>query len=101
MPKVADVKLGWNRSVSTDLKAVQLSVAIDGNVTTTDLPPETQEFMIVVGANKSFSFQVKTIDTEGLEASSELYASVLGDLEAPQPATSLFHEVVAIRDEVA
>jgi hypothetical protein len=98
MAKVADVRLGWKKSISSDVKTVKVVVTNDGTETTADLPPEAEEFMIVVSATKAVQFKVITFDTEGLQSSSSVYDFVLGDLEAPQPATDLFHEVVAVRD---
>lgn len=98
MAKVADVKLSWKKSASADVDKVSIVVTIDGTTTTTELGPEVEEFMIVVNANGVVNFNVVTFDSEGLQSTSSTYAFSLGDLEAPLPATDLFHEVVGIRD---
>lgn len=97
--KVADVKIGWVASVSTDVVRNILSVAIDGNSpTVSELTPEVVSAVIEVNAESSVVFSITTVDKEGLEAVSATYTFTLGDLEAPQPVTGLFHEIVAIRD---
>jgi hypothetical protein len=98
MAKVADVKLSWKKSPSADVKSVKIVVTNDGTETTTDLGAEVEEFMVVVAATKACSFKITTTDNEGLVATSVTYTFVLGDLEAPLPATDLKHEVVAVRD---
>lgn len=97
--KVADVKIGWVASVSTDVVKNILSVSIDGaEPTTSELTPEVVSAVIEVKAQSSVVFKVATVDAEGLQTESETYTFTLGDLEAPQPVTGLFHEVVAVRD---
>lgn len=97
--KVADVKIGWIASVSTDVVKSILSVSIDGaEPTTSELTPEVVSAVIEVKAQSSVVFSVTTVDAEGLQSVSETYTFTLGDLEAPQPVTGLFHEVVAVRD---
>lgn len=97
--KVADVKIGWVASVSTDVVKSILSVSIDGaEPTTSELTPEVVSAVIEVKAQSSVVFSVTTVDAEGLQSVSETYTFTLGDLEAPQPVTGLFHEVVAVRD---
>lgn len=96
--KVADIKLEWDKSVSTDLKQVEVSVTVDGVTVKSTFPPEVQEFAIEVAANKSWSFNIKTIDKDGLEAMSVTFSDVTGDLELPQPATNLRATIMGIRD---
>jgi len=100
MAKVADVRLSWKKSVTplVEIDKVQIIVVMDGNTTVTDLGPPVEEFMIEVHPLQAVQFKISTFDKEGLEATSETYLFTLGDLEAPQPATQLKHEVVAIRD---
>lgn len=97
--KVADIRLGWKRSVSVDLLKQVLHLTVDGTTTTAELGPEVQEYAITVQAQKSVQFQVESIDTEERVTMSMLYDFTLGDLEDPQPATDLFHEIIGIRDE--
>lgn len=96
--KVATVKLGWKKSVSADIQKVKLTVTNGGVVTQTDLPPETQEFTIKVNASSTFGFSLTAIDSDNAEATSITYSHTLGDLEAPQPPTDLFHEIVSVDD---
>lgn len=98
MAKVADVRLGWKKSVSADVTKVTVVVTADGTDTTTEVGKEIESFDIVVAAGKTISFKVVTEDSEGLVSTSVSYSFTLSDLEAPQPATALFHTVVAIRD---
>jgi hypothetical protein len=96
--KVADIKLTWKRSVSTDVKRVEMKLVIDGVETVAALAPDVQEHLIAVSANTSFAFQLMTFDTEGLVSSSLIYSAQVGDLTAPEPATELSHEVIGVRD---
>lgn len=96
--KVADVKLTWTKSPSAPISKVVVNVTINGNLTTTEVGAEVEEFMIGVHALGVVSFSIDTFDDEGLKATSETHTFTLGNLEAPLPATGLFHEVVAIRD---
>lgn len=98
MAKVADVKLTWKKSVSADVSKVEVVTTINGQVTTTELGPEVESFMIEVAALGVVSFHIVTYDTEGNQSTSVTYGFSLGDLEAPQPATDLSHEIVGIRD---
>lgn len=97
--KVADVKLIWTPSVSDDVESQVVSISIDGaEPTLIEVGPEVQSVMTEVKASQSVVFSVETTDKEGLKTVSELYSFAIGNLEAPQPATFLGHEVVAIRD---
>lgn len=99
--KVADVRLSWSPSVSLDVVKQVASVTIDGNEPTKfEVGPAVGEVVIEVKASSSVVFSVESTDSEGESSVSELYTFSLGDLVAPQPATSLFHEVLAIRDVV-
>ncbi len=98
MAKVADVKLSWTKSPSADVAKVTVVVTKDGTETTTEVGPEVESIQIVVEASKSVTFKVIVTDSEGLAATSDIYTFSLGDLEAPLPATDLFHEVVGVRD---
>lgn len=96
--KVADVKLSWKRSPDIDIKSVQVVVVNDGTESTADFGPEVEALNIVVAAQKSVSFKVVVKDSEGLVSSSESYSFTIGDLTAPNPATDLRHEVLAIQE---
>jgi hypothetical protein len=98
MAKVADVKLKWTKSASADVNKVKITVTNDGTVTETELGPEVQEFMIEVGAGKSFSFSLMTFDSEGRQSTAADYSFTFGDLEDPLPPMNLSHEIVGVRD---
>jgi hypothetical protein len=99
--RVADVKLSWKPSVSTDVESQRVSVLIDGQETlNAEVSSTTEEMMVEVKAQSSVVFQVMTEDFEGNQSISEVYTFTIGDLEAPQPATLLGHEIVAVRDVV-
>jgi len=96
---VADVKLTWKPSVSSDVTKQEVSVAIDGGeATVMEVGKEVESVVVEVNASQSVVFSVTSFDSEGLSTVSEQYTFSLGDLESPQPATFLAHEVVAIRD---
>lgn len=98
MAKVADVKLKWKKSPSSDVAKVEITVTVDGSESTAELGPEIENFMVEVKAGGSCQFQIDTTDSEGLVGTSTTYSFSLGNLEAPLPATELGHEIVAIRD---
>ena len=98
MPMVADVKLIWTKSPSPDVAKQILKTTIAGGTTEVELGPEAQEYMVVIGSETPFSFQVDTFDAAGNHTASEIYSNVIGDLEAPLAATNLFHEVVGVRE---
>ena len=98
MAKVADIKLSWKKSVSADVAKVKVVVTLDGQTTEAEHGPEVEEIVVTLAAGKSGSFHVVTIDSEGFQSMSLTHEWTLGDLEAPQPATALGHEVVAVRD---
>jgi hypothetical protein len=97
--KVADVKLSWSPSVSGDVVKQVVRVAIDGQTPTTfEVGPSVDSVVIEVKASSSAVFSVESTDADGESVVSELYTFALSDLVAPQPATNLFHEIVAVRD---
>jgi len=99
MSKVADIRLGWKKSVSADVAKVVVRTTVNGTETTVEGGPETEELVVTgIAAMSACQFKVETWNSEGLMTTSLTHDFVLGDLEAPAPATDLFHEVVAIRD---
>lgn len=96
--KVADVKLSWQRSVSSDVTSRRIVIRKNGEETTVEVGPEVDQYTLEVQAQSSVSFHTVVVDGEGNEVSSETYSFNLGDLELPQPDTVLMHEVIAIRD---
>jgi hypothetical protein len=99
MAKVASVKLKWKRSVSADAVEQTIDIVKDGvSIPSAVIPTEVEEFVIDVPAQSSVQFTVTTKDSEGLVAVSGTYSFSLGDLENPQPATDLGHEILAINE---
>lgn len=99
MGKVADVRLSWTKSPSADVAKVQVFVTNNGTETMVEGGAEVEQIMTVVQASAAVQFKIVTFDTEGNQATSEVYSFTLGDLIAPLPATNLGHEVVAVRDD--
>lgn len=101
MSKVASVVLGWKRSVSSDVVSQSIVITINGNSDTSiEVGAEVESYQLEVEAKSSVSFAIKSFDSEGKVSTSEVYSFTLGDLEAPLPATNLFHEIVGVRDVV-
>lgn len=98
MAKVADVKLSWQRSVSTDLQSRVITVRINGNESTYTVAPEVESYQITVEASSNVSFFTTVFDVEGKQVSSETASFQFGDLEDPQPDTLLGIEVVGVRE---
>jgi hypothetical protein len=98
MAKIADVKLGWIKSPSADVHHAQVVTTINGSETTVEVGPEVEEIQIEVQASSSVQFRVVTFDNEGNQSTSEVYSFSLGDLEAPVPASNLFHQGLAVRE---
>lgn len=98
MAKQANIRLFWSRSASANATKIKMSLTIDGTNTVLDLPVETEEFNIVVGANKSFAYTIETFDSDGLSTTSQGFSMTLGDLTAPLPATGLGAVIVSIDD---
>lgn len=95
MPRSARIELGWSRSLSTDVAKQEIKIEINGAIQTVMVPPEVESYLITVEAQSSVSFSVDTFDEDG-QTGSIVYSFSVGDLEAPLPATDLFHRVVAI-----
>lgn len=99
MGKVADVKLSWSPSVSAGVLKQVAKVAIDGaEPTTFEVGPEVESVVVEVKASSNVVFWVETTDDENLTSVSEQYTFQIKDLEAPLPATNLFHEILGVRD---
>ena len=96
--KVASVKYTWSRSASVDVVLQKVEITKNGVLEVFEFPPETQEFIGTVQAASNVSFRVESIDSENNTVFSDLYTFTLGDLEAPLPATNLFHEVLEVVD---
>lgn len=98
MPKVADVRILWKKSVSTDVSRQKLNLTIDGQATNVDLGPEVQEYLLTVKAGGVVHFDITTFDKDGLQSVSLGFDFTLSDLEPPQPATDLGFEITGVRD---
>ena len=99
MAKVASVRLSWTRSPSSDVTMQKINVTINGDVKTIEIGPEVESYQLDINASSAVSFDVVSIDDDANVVSSEVYNFRISDLEAPLPATILFHEIVSIRDE--
>lgn len=99
MPKVADVKLTWIRSPSSDAKSARVVVKAGDAESHFDLRPDVQQLMVIVKPSTTVTYSVVTFDDDGLAASSEGHTFVVGDLELPLPATGLDHQIISIREE--
>lgn len=98
MAKIATVKLTWLRSPSSDAASVEIRTTVNGNTTTIEGPITQESFTLECEPNSSVTFSVITFDSEGLATESESHSFVLGDLDAPLPATALNHEIVSIHE---
>lgn len=98
MAKVADIRLFWVKSPSSDIVRQRVMLTINGTTTQTDLDPAAEQLMIEVQALGVVSFHIVTFDAENNQVTSETWSFTVGDLELPLPATNLGHEIVAIRD---
>lgn len=96
--KVADVRLYWTPSLSSDIAKQVVNVTIGDSISTFDLLPGAVEHRIEVTSNSSFSFSVDSIDVEGNRIASVTYSSNVGDLEVPLPATDLGSEIMGVRE---
>lgn len=98
MGRVADMRFRWDRSVSTDIKKVLVSLLVDGTLLVEhEFTPDVQELLITISANKNYLLKIDSIDEDGLH-SVATFSGTLGDLVEPQPATNITAEILGIRD---
>lgn len=98
MGRLADVRLGWTKSPSPNIVKQTVKVWVDGNESSVDAGPEIESVTITAKAFSTIRFQVVVRNSDGLEATSVDYSITLDSLENPQPATGLFHDILAVRE---
>src|SRR5262245_29211580 len=96
MANKAIVKLSWDKSTSTDVVSQSLEYQVNGLSFIAELNSGVESWQIEVKANQNFSFKMTTRDSEGMESTSVIYSSSVGDLEGPAPATNLRSEIIEI-----
>ncbi len=96
--KLATIKMGWTKSASTDVDHIEVVVNKDGTETTTQYSAEIESVLVEFQASTSGWFKVLTYDADGLVTASDTYTFTVSDLEAPLPATGLFHQIVSVRE---
>lgn len=100
MAKKGSVKLTWIRSPSPDARKQLIKVNYKGaELLTSEVGPEVEQLMVQIPASGPVDYSVVTIDDDGLVATSDPHTFVIGDLEAPLPATGLDHQIVGIIDD--
>jgi len=95
--KVADVTLSWN--CPPDAVGVQVFVVNNGVTQEYAYGPDVMQMQITMEASTSCQFRVVTFDAEGNFDQGGVYSFTLNDLNRPQPATDLRHEVGDVREE--
>lgn len=97
---IATVRIGWVRSVSTDVVSRKIDITKDGvGLDTIEVGPEVSEYHLDIEATGSVQVKTTVIDSEGLQTVSDTYSFVIGDLVNPQPDTGFFHEILSVRDD--
>jgi hypothetical protein len=100
--KYANVKISWTKSDSVDDIAKQvLSISVGGKVTNLDLPPDTQETTIQIGANQAMNISIKTFSKKYPSCFTESPAAplVTDALNLPNPASAPVVEIIQIIDK--
>jgi len=94
---VADVKVSWVLSVSTDVvsQVVALKTVDGGVVSEVTLDPSV-DHVVFQGLTQKTEYVVVHTVTDGTQDASASLQFNLGDLEAPQPVTGLSVEVVRV-----
>lgn len=95
---VANVRLYWSASVSTDIVKRVVKIKADGADAEIDLPMTAVEHVLRLKANTSLQFSTVLTDSEGKSVESIVYSTTLGDLTDPLPDTDLGHEILSIED---
>lgn len=99
MGKRVNVTFKWTPSPSTDLVKRILTIQINDDVQTIELPPTAVETIAKVPAGANVSFHTQVIDNEGLEGTSVNTTFTVGDLVAPLPDTDLTFEFGTVEDD--
>lgn len=94
---VADVKVSWVLSVSTDVvsQVVALKTVDGGVVSEVTLDPSV-DHVVFQGLKQKTEYVVVHTVTDGTQDASASLQFNLGDLEAPQAVTGLSVEVVRV-----
>lgn len=94
---VADVKVSWVLSVSTDVvsQVVALKTVDGGVVSEVTLDPSV-DHVVFQGLTQKTEYVVVHTVTDGTQDASASLQFNLGDLEAPQAVTGLSVEVVRV-----
>lgn len=97
--KVADVKVSWVASVSTDVvsQLVELKSLTGELLKEVTLAPEVTE-VVVEGLLEKTDYLVVVTVTDGTTSAASSLQFNLGDLVPVQPVSGLKVEVVAVRD---
>jgi hypothetical protein len=89
MAKAVKGKITWTPSPSADVAKQVIQITTDGNLLETELIPGAAEFEAQFNASSVAMVDIKTVDTEGKEATSVVLTITVGDLVDPLPATDL------------
>ena len=97
--KVADIKVSWVASVSTDVvsQLVELKSLTGELLKEVTLAPEVTE-VVVEGLLEKTDYLVVVTVTDGTTSDASSLQFNLGDLVPVQPVSGLKVEVVAVRD---
>lgn len=99
--KVAEVRLFWQQSVSTDVIAQFVNVTVangeDVTVSEYELPPTVGELLVTVPALSGVNVAITVADAT-FTSPVVSYDFQVGDLVAPQPVGFISHEIVRIYD---
>lgn len=97
--KLADIKVSWTPSVSTDVVEVKviLNNLKSNTVTEVDLPKEAISH-IFTGLNEKTSYLVTVRLTDGTNEVDTSVQIDVPDLEKPQPVSNLNFEIVDVYD---
>lgn len=100
--KYALVTLGWNPNLSPGIVSRKAFYSVDGGAPTTIEATGVEQVSTQIKASSSVVFWTVITDDEGNEVVSEHHAFSVGDGEAPQADTGLFHSIdgwVEVPDE--
>ena len=97
---VADVKVSWVPSVSTDvLSQVVLLKTTDGGVLSEVVLGVEVDSVVLEGLSQKTDYVVVHTVTDGTQDASVSLQFNLGDLEAPRPVSGLSVEVVRVYEK--
>jgi len=94
---VADVKVSWVLSVSTDVVSQVVAIkTVDGGVVSEVTLDPSVDHVVFEGLTQKTEYVVVHTVTDGTQDASASLQFNLGDLEAPQAVTGLGVEVVRV-----